>query len=66
VFEAADAQLDVLRETVVKHMVNAAALDIPLVVDTRVRVNWDEAHWRSVPERKWLSCLAKPFVTPSR
>ena len=44
VFEVRNDQLDLVRDTVVKRMTEAATLDVPLLVETGVGVNWDEAH----------------------
>lgn len=44
IFEVADNAVDVLRQIVIEHMVNAADLRVPLVVDVGVGVNWHEAH----------------------
>lgn len=44
VFEVADEELELVRAEVVKRMTKAAELAVPLVVDTGVGVNWDEAH----------------------
>jgi DNA polymerase-1 len=44
VFEVAAGQLDELLPEITTVMENAAQLDVPLVVDTGVGDNWDEAH----------------------
>ena len=44
VFEVDNDELDLVRDKVVELMTNAAELAVPLVVDTGVGVNWDEAH----------------------
>jgi len=44
VFEADDAFIDTLRAEVEARMAAAADLRVPLVVDTGVGKNWDEAH----------------------
>jgi DNA polymerase-1 len=44
VFEVAEDVLDETRQTIIAHMTNAADLSIPLVVETGVGKNWDEAH----------------------
>ena len=44
VFEVANEQLDFVRESVVERMTGAAELSVPLLVETGVGVNWDEAH----------------------
>jgi len=44
VFEAEDAFVDTLVDNVRQRMVDAAQLRVPLVVDSGVGVNWDEAH----------------------
>jgi DNA polymerase-1 len=44
VFEVAETSVDALREGVIKRMVTAATLDVPLKVDVGVGLNWDEAH----------------------
>ncbi len=44
VFEVAPADIDALTRGVVDRMTMVAELDIPLIVDTGVGANWDEAH----------------------
>jgi DNA polymerase-1 len=44
VFEVANDQLDFVRDSVVERMTGAAELNVPLLVETGVGVNWDEAH----------------------
>jgi len=44
VFEVRNDQLDLVRDTVVDRMTEAAELNVPLLVETGVGVNWDEAH----------------------
>jgi DNA polymerase I len=44
VFEVADSDVDTLIAGVRERMMAAASLDVSLVVDTGVGVNWDEAH----------------------
>ncbi|TDK30630.1 DNA polymerase I [Luteimonas terrae] len=44
VFEADTGFVDTLLEEVVQRMIGAAELRVPLVVDSGVGVNWDEAH----------------------
>ncbi len=44
IFEVPEKELDATRELVVGVMASAAHLDVPLVVDTGVGDNWDEAH----------------------
>ncbi|HYQ23225.1 DNA polymerase I [Stenotrophomonas sp.] len=44
VFESEAGFTEELRSNVVEHMSQAARLRVPLVVDTGVGVNWDEAH----------------------
>jgi len=44
VFEVPDHEIEQLEKNVVARMVNAANLDVPLVVDTGIGKNWDEAH----------------------
>ena len=44
VFEVADAECDATRALVKRVMEGAASLDVPLVVDTGVAGNWEEAH----------------------
>jgi DNA polymerase I len=44
VFEVAEADVDTLVDAVRERMTAAGSLDVPLVVDTGVGVNWDEAH----------------------
>jgi DNA polymerase-1 len=44
VFEVAEADVETLRENVTRLMSAAADLQVPLVVDTGVGDNWDEAH----------------------
>ncbi|PID45517.1 MAG: DNA polymerase I [Proteobacteria bacterium] len=44
VLEVANDQLGEVREIITDRMTKAAVLDVPLVVDTGVGLNWDEAH----------------------
>lgn len=44
VFEVAEPDVDALDRGVIECMSGAAALDVPLVVDTGVGENWDQAH----------------------
>jgi len=44
VLEVPDAEVDAVREMVTREMGAAASLKVPLVVDTGVGRNWDEAH----------------------
>jgi len=44
VFEVPEAELESAEKNIVDRMVNAASLDVPLIVDTGVGENWDEAH----------------------
>ncbi|MFA5493213.1 MAG: DNA polymerase I [Porticoccaceae bacterium] len=44
VFEVPEGELDQVRQGVVELMAGAAELDVPLVVDAGVGLNWDEAH----------------------
>ncbi|MEQ9002034.1 MAG: DNA polymerase, partial [Pseudomonadales bacterium] len=44
VFEVGASDVDALVDGVRERMVAAASLDVPLVVDTGVGANWDEAH----------------------
>ncbi|NQV83099.1 MAG: DNA polymerase I [Rhodospirillales bacterium] len=44
IFEVPKEELDATTEVVVREMSGAAHLDVPLVVDTGVGDNWDEAH----------------------
>jgi DNA polymerase-1 len=44
IFEVPDAEIEDTTATVKKVMESAAQLDVPLVVDTGVGNNWDEAH----------------------
>jgi DNA polymerase-1 len=44
VFEVAETDVDALDRGVIECMSGAAALDVPLVVDTGVGENWDQAH----------------------
>jgi DNA polymerase-1 len=44
VLEVPSAEVDAARELVVREMGGAASLKVPLVVDTGVGRNWDEAH----------------------
>jgi len=44
VFEVAEADVAVLVEGVKRLMVDAAALEVALVVDAGIGANWDEAH----------------------
>ena len=44
IFEVPDAEVEATRTLVAKVMEQAARLDVPLVVDTGVGDNWEEAH----------------------
>ena len=44
VFEVAEGQVDDLVTQVTQIMESAAPIDVPLIVDAGVGVNWDEAH----------------------
>ncbi|MEE9310182.1 MAG: DNA polymerase I, partial [Cocleimonas sp.] len=44
VFEVAEDEIEKVEKIVVDRMVNAVQLDVPLIVDTGVGINWDEAH----------------------
>lgn len=44
VFEVAESDVDALNAGVIDRMAGAAALNVPLVVDTGVGENWDQAH----------------------
>ena len=44
VLEVPENELDEVEAGVREHMVNAADLSVPLVVDIGVGANWDEAH----------------------
>ena len=44
IFEVPDAEVETTRTLVSKMMEQAARLDVPLVVDTGVGDNWEEAH----------------------
>jgi DNA polymerase-1 len=44
VFEVAEADAPALNDGVVQRMAGAAELNVPLVVDTGVGENWDQAH----------------------
>ena len=44
VFEVAESDVDALNAGVIDRMAGAAALNVPLVVDTGVGKNWDQAH----------------------
>ena len=44
VFEVKEDQLAQVEPIIIKRMENAAKLDVPLVVDTGIGDNWDEAH----------------------
>jgi DNA polymerase-1 len=44
VFEVPEAELDWVRERVPALMTGVAKLDVPLVADIGVGMNWDEAH----------------------
>ena len=44
VFEVEENELESVEKIIVDRMVNAAELSVPLIVDTGVGLNWDEAH----------------------
>ena len=44
VFEVAESDVDALNAGVIERMAGVAALNVPLVVDTGVGENWDQAH----------------------
>jgi len=44
IFEVAEPEIEATRRVVKEVMESAASLDVPLVVDTGVGDNWDEAH----------------------
>ncbi len=44
VFEVAEDELELVNTKIVEQMVNATELAVPLVVDTDIGINWDEAH----------------------
>ncbi len=44
VFEVPMTEMEAVRAKVIELMTDAAKLDVPLVVDTGVGINWDEAH----------------------
>jgi len=44
VFEVAEDELESVNKIIVERMVSATELAVPLVVDTDVGINWDEAH----------------------
>ncbi len=44
VFEVAEDEIETVESIIVDRMVNATKLDVPLIVDTGVGINWDEAH----------------------
>ena len=44
VFEVAENQLEIVEPIIIDRMVNAVKLDVPLIVDTGLGDNWDEAH----------------------
>jgi DNA polymerase-1 len=44
IFEVPDTEMKKTIEVVKKSMESAAILDVPLVVDTGIGANWDEAH----------------------
>jgi len=44
VFEVAEDEIQKVEKIIIDRMVNAVQLDVPLVVDTGLGINWDEAH----------------------
>ena len=44
VFEVAEDELESVNNTVKERMVSATKLAVPLIVDTDIGINWDEAH----------------------
>lgn len=44
VFEVAEDELENVNKIIIERMVNATQLAVPLIVDTDIGINWDEAH----------------------
>jgi len=44
VFEVAEDELEMVQKIITERMTNAANLKVPLIVDTGIGDNWDEAH----------------------
>jgi len=44
VFEVLDDEIEAVEKIIVDRMVSAAQLDVPLIVDTGIGMNWDQAH----------------------
>ena len=44
VLEVKEAELNDVRDAVIKHMSAAAELDVPLIVDAGFGADWDTAH----------------------
>jgi DNA polymerase-1 len=44
VFEVPEHDLERIKKEIVARMTDATKLDVPLVVDTGIGINWDEAH----------------------
>ena len=44
VFEVAEDEIATVEQNIIERMVNAAKLNVPLIVDTGFGLNWDEAH----------------------
>ncbi|MCK5918459.1 MAG: DNA polymerase I [Cocleimonas sp.] len=44
VFEVPENNLEQVEKEIIQRMTNAAKLDVPLIVDVGIGVNWDEAH----------------------
>ena len=40
----AEEELEVVNKIIIERMVNATQLAVPLIVDTDIGINWDEAH----------------------
>ena len=43
-FEVTEDEIEKVEGIIVDIMVNAVQLDVPLVVDTGIGINWDEAY----------------------
>ena len=44
VFEVAEGDLEKVKQPITEHMISAAELKVPLVLDIGTGINWDEAH----------------------